>query len=110
VPLQLQRWYELDPSGARPAIDPYEIHRPRFGARVLGCCRIKRLPKLTLRWLSTFVASDDADGEIKNLASLSRTYATDAIPSTDYRKSWTPGSAHWACAIQKPDSSHTFCA
>ena len=75
----LQRWYELDPVGARPAIIT-EITRvrPRYDARVLGILPDKTLPEVDFALAEHFVASHDLDGS-SNLASLIARYATDAI-------------------------------
>src|SRR6266496_1206108 len=97
----LQRWYELDPAGARPAIiTEITRPRPRFGARVLGLLPDKTLPEVDFALAEHFVASDDADGE-SNLASLIARYATDAILPQITEK-LDPKIGKWACAIQNP--------
>jgi hypothetical protein len=97
----LQRWYELDPAGARPAvITEITRPRPRFGARVLGLLPDKTLPEVDFVLAEHFVASDDLDGE-SNLASLIARYATDAILPQITEK-LDPKIGKWACAIQNP--------
>jgi len=97
----LQRWYELDPAGARPAIiTEITRPRPRFGARVLGLLPDKTLPEVDFALAEHLVASDDLDVE-SNLASLIARYATDAILPQITEK-LDPRIGTWACAIQNP--------
>ena len=97
----LQRWYELDPAGARPAIIT-EITRvrPRYDARVLGILPDKTLPEVDFALAEHFVASRDLDGS-SNLASLIARYGTEAIlPQITEKLDTRIGK--WACAIQNP--------
>jgi len=97
----LQRWYELDPAGARPAIiTEISRPRPRFDARVLGLLPDKTLPEVDFVLAEHFVSSDDSDGK-SNLASLIARYATDAILPQITEK-LDPKIGKWACAIQNP--------
>ena len=103
----LQRWYELDPAGARPAIiTEITRPRPRFDARVLGLLPDKTLPEVDFALAEHFVASDDLDGE-SNLASLIARYATDAIlPQITEKLDHKIG--RWACASQNPILSYVL--
>jgi len=75
----LRRWYELDPSGARPAIiTEISRPRPRFDARVLGILPDETLPEVDFTLAEHFATSDDSDG-LTHLASLIARYATAAI-------------------------------
>lgn len=97
----LQHWYELDPTGARPAIIK-EITRvrPRFSAHVLGILPDETLPEVDFALAEHFLASEDLDGS-SNLASLIARYATPAIlPQILERLDAHIGK--WACAIQDP--------
>ncbi len=97
----LRGWYELDPTGARPAIiTEITRPRPRFGARVLGLLPDKTLPEVDFALAEHFVASDDLDGE-SNLASLIARYATDAILPQIIEK-LDPDIGKSACAVQNP--------
>jgi hypothetical protein len=97
----LQRWYELDPQGARPAVIAEIIRpRPRFDARTLGFLPDKTLPEVDFALADHFVASDDYDAS-SNLASLIARYASDAILSQVIEKS-DPFIGKWACAVQNP--------
>jgi hypothetical protein len=97
----LQRWYELDPAGARSAvITEISRPRPRFGARILGLLPDKTLPEVDFVLAEHFAASDDLDGK-SHLASLIARYATDAIlPQIIERLDAKIGK--WACGIQDP--------
>lgn len=97
----LRHWYELDPTGARPAIiTEITRPRPRFDARVLGMLPDKTLPEVDFALAENFVASDDLDGG-SNLASLIARYATDAILPQIIEK-LDPQIGKSACAIQNP--------
>src|SRR5262249_43624398 len=97
----LQRWYELDPSGARPAfINEITRPRPRFGARVLGILPDKTLPEVDFALAEHFAASDDYEGSA-NLVSLIARYSTEAILPQVLQK-LDPLLGKWACAIQDP--------
>jgi hypothetical protein len=97
----LQRWYELDPAGARPAIIA-EISRPRprFDARVLGMLPEETLPEVDFALAEHLAASHDLDGE-SHLASLIARYGTAAILPQVTEK-LDPKIGKWACAIQDP--------
>jgi hypothetical protein len=97
----LQRWYELDPVGARPAIiTEITRPRPRFSARVLGLLPDKTLPEVDFALAEHFVTSDDLDGK-SHLASLIARYATEAIvPQITENLDHNIGK--WACAVQNP--------
>jgi hypothetical protein len=73
----LRRWYELDPTGARPAII-HEITRPDplFGAGLLGI-----LPDQTLPEVEQVLAKNlsSSDGQSSEVASLIARYASNAI-------------------------------
>ena len=97
----LQRWYELDPAGARPAIiREITRPRPRYDARVLGMLPDKTLPEVDSALAEHFVASNDVGGSA-NLASLIARYATEAIlPQVTFKLDSLIGK--WSCAIQSP--------
>jgi hypothetical protein len=97
----LRHWYELDPTGARPAIiTEISRPRPRFSARVLGLLPDETLPEIDFVLAEHFAASDDLDGTA-NLAGLIARYATAAIlPQITEKLDGKLGK--WACAIQDP--------
>jgi len=99
--IALQRWYELDPVGARNAIiNEISRPRPRFDSRVLGILPDETLPEVDFILAEHLAASDDLDG-LSNLASLIARYSTDAIlPQVLERLDQKIGK--WACAIQNP--------
>jgi hypothetical protein len=97
----LQRWYELEPSEARPVII-HEILRPtpRYSARVLGILADKTLPEVEQALAEHFAAEQDSYAA-ENLASLLHRYASDSVlsevlPVVDRHV------GKWACAIQAP--------
>jgi hypothetical protein len=97
----LRRWYELDSSGARPAvIEEISRPRPRFDARVLGILPDETLPELDFTLAEHFNASEDLDGS-SHLASLIARYATAAIVPQVVEK-LDAKIGKWACAIQNP--------
>ncbi len=97
----LQRWYELDPAGARSAvITEISRPRPRFSARILGLLPDKTLPEVDFALAEHFAASHDFDGK-SNLASLIARYATDAI-LPQIIEGLDPKIGKWACDIQDP--------
>ena len=97
----LKRWYELDPSGARPAIiKEISRPRPRFDARVLGMLPEETLPEVDFTLGENFAASDDLDGS-SHLASLIARYATAAILPQIVDK-FDPNIGKLACAVQNP--------
>ena len=103
----LQRWYELDPAGARPVIIN-EISRPhpRFDARVLGILPDSTLPEVDFALAKNFAASEDLD-ETSRLASLIARYATAAIlPQVVEELDSKIGK--WACAIQNPTLAYVL--
>jgi hypothetical protein len=73
----LRHWWELDPSGARPAVLA-EISRPkpRFGVNVIGMLPEKELPEVD-HLLADHLLIQDGHDEI--VASLIARYATSAI-------------------------------
>jgi hypothetical protein len=97
----LRRWYELEPTGARPAIIT-EINRPRprFGARVLGILPDETLPEVDFTLAEHFTSADDLDAS-SHLASLVARYATAAILPQITEKV-DPKIGKLACAIQNP--------
>lgn len=97
----LERWYELDPVAARPAIiKEITRPRPRFDARVLGILPDETLPEVDFVLAEHFMASDDLDAS-SHLASLIARYATAAIlPQVTERLDAHNGK--WACSIQSP--------
>ena len=95
----LQRWYELDPGGARSAIiTEISRPRPRFDARVLGLLPDKALPDLDFALAEHFAASTDSDGR-SHLASLIARYATDAI-LPQIIEQLDPNIGKWECLVQ----------
>ncbi|HZE70173.1 MAG TPA: hypothetical protein VE135_11695 [Pyrinomonadaceae bacterium] len=97
----LQRWYELDPLGARPVIiTEITRPRPRFDARVLGILPDKTLPEVDSALSEHFIASDNLDGSA-HLASLIARYATAAILPQITEKT-DPLIGKSACVIQNP--------
>jgi hypothetical protein len=97
----LQRWYEMDPASARPAIiTEITRPRPRFGARVLGILPDETLPEVDFALAENFAASNDSDGS-SHLASLIARYATAAILPQIIEK-LDPKIGKWECDIQNP--------
>jgi hypothetical protein len=97
----LRHWYELDPTGARPAIiKEITRPRPRFDARVLGMLPDETLPEVDFALAEHFAASHDLDGS-SHLASLIARYATAAILPQITEK-LDPKIGKWACTIQDP--------
>ena len=97
----LRHWYELDPTGARPAIiREITRQRPRFDARVLGILPDKTLPEVDFPLAEHLTASGDFEG-LANLASLIARYASGAILPQVTAK-LDPSLGKWACAIQDP--------
>ncbi len=75
----LRRWYEMDPSDARPAfIKEITRPRPRFDAGVLGVLPEKTLPEVDSALAEHLAATDEPEAS-SHLASLIARYATDAI-------------------------------
>jgi hypothetical protein len=97
----LRRWYELDPTGARPAIIN-EISRPhpRFDIRVLGILPEEMLPEVDFALAENFATSNDL-GESSHLASLLARYATAAILPQIVEK-LDPNIGKLACEVQNP--------
>lgn len=97
----LKHWYELDATGARPAIiREITRPRPRFGARVLGILPDKTLPEVDFALADHLAAASDFDG-LADIASLIARYATDTIlPQVTARLD--PLIGKWACGIQDP--------
>ena len=99
--IALQRWYELDPSGARPAIiDEIARPRPRFDARVLGLLPDRTLPELDAVLAENLVASRDPDASA-HIASLVARYATDAV-LPEVLALLDARIGRWECASQNP--------
>lgn len=97
----LRRWYELDPTGARPdVIKEISRPRPRFDARVLGILPDETLPEVDFTLAQNFTASDDFDGS-SNLASLIARYATAAVLPQIVEK-LDPNIGKLACSVQNP--------
>jgi len=97
----LQRWFELDPIGARPAIlREITRPRPRYGARVLGILPDKTLPEADFALAEHLTAGTDFDG-LANVVSLIARYSTEAILPQVTAK-LDPELGKWACAIQDP--------
>ena len=97
----LQRWYELDPAGARPAIiTEISRPRPRFSAGLLGILPDVTLPEVDFALAEHFAASEDFDGS-SHLASLIARYATAAILPQITQK-LDPVIGKCPCAIQDP--------
>ncbi len=96
-----QHWYELDPTGARPAIiREITRPRPRFDAKVLGILPDSTLPEVDFPLAENLAASTDAEGMV-NIGSLIARYATDAILPQVTAK-LDPLLGKWGCAIQDP--------
>jgi hypothetical protein len=97
----LRRWYELDPSDARPAfIKEISRPRPRFDARVLGVLPDKTLPEVDSVLAEHFIATDEPEASA-HLASLIARYATEAIlPDVLGKLDGRIGT--WECARQEP--------
>jgi hypothetical protein len=97
----LQRWYELDPAAARPAIiTEIKRPRPRYDAKVLGMLPDRTLPEVDFALAEHFTTRRDLEGSA-NLASLIARYATEAIlPQVTEKLDSRIGK--WACDIQNP--------
>jgi hypothetical protein len=97
----LQRWYELDPAAARPAIiTEIKRPRPRYDASVLGILPDKTLPEVDFALAEHFTASRDPEGSA-NLASLIARYASETIlPQVIEKLDRRIGK--WGCDIQNP--------
>jgi len=99
----LMRWWELDPTAARPAIIK-EIERPhpRLGASALGMLPDKELPEVDQQ-LADHLTQDmtQESPRPEQIASLISRYATAAIEPvvTGYLDERL---GKWACAIQAP--------
>ncbi len=95
----LQRWFELDPAGARPVIiKEITRPRPRFGARELGMLPEKTLPEVEKALAEQLGDSNDFVTS-SNLASLIARYGTGAIlPQVLYKLDRRIGT--WACDVQ----------
>ena len=97
----LQRWYELDPSGARAAIlEEIARPRPRFDARVLGVLPDPTLPELDATLAEHFAAIQDPDASA-HIASLVARYATEAI-LPEILALLDARTGRWECASQNP--------
>lgn len=95
----LQRWYELDPSGARPVvINEIARPRPRYGARVLGILPDETLPEVESALVEHFIAGGGEEGS-PHLASLIARYATDAV-LPQVLAELDPRIGKWECGIQ----------
>jgi hypothetical protein len=97
----LQHWYELDPSGARPAIIAEIMRpRPRYGARVLGILPDETLPEVDAALAEHLANSTDLEGS-SNLASLIARYASNSI-LVQVLDQLDSHLGKGACAIQNP--------
>ncbi|HKE57193.1 MAG TPA: hypothetical protein VKB46_10840, partial [Pyrinomonadaceae bacterium] len=97
----LVRWYELDPTNARPAVIAEIMRpRPRYGARVLGILPDENLPEVDAALAEHLASSEDLDGG-SNLASLIARYATNSIEA-QVLDQLDSHLGKWACAIQNP--------
>jgi hypothetical protein len=99
--MALQRWYQLDPSGARPAIiEEIARPRPRFDALVLGVLPDRTLPEVDAELVGHFAASDDPDASA-HLSSLVARYATEAVLA-EILALLDSRIGRWECASQNP--------
>jgi len=95
----LERWWELDPEGARPAIIQEILRpKPRFDAHVLGRLPEKELPEVDQQ-LADHLFEENASTE--HVASLIARYATPAI-ATQVAGYLDERIGKLACAIQNP--------
>ncbi|MFZ1035438.1 MAG: hypothetical protein WAN72_25885 [Candidatus Acidiferrales bacterium] len=95
----LERWYELDPDGARDAvINEISRPKPRYGADVLGILPDKVLPEVEDQLAQHFLATDDYEVEGR-LASLLFRYAdSEEWPAVASKVTENIGT--WACDPQ----------
>lgn len=93
----LRRWYELDPTGARPAMIAEIVRpKPRYSANTLGVLPDETLPTEEQTIASHFVSAPDYETE-GNLASLLARHADVAVLPTvlgKYNRRWLSGTGN----------------
>ena len=95
----LQRWYELEPEGARDAVIREIIRpKPRYDANALGFLPDKTLPEAGQHLAQNFLATDNYEIE-GNIASLIFRYA-DADVWPEVASKVTENVGTWACVPQ----------
>jgi len=95
----LLRWYELEPTEARPVIIREILRpKPRYSAGTLGILPDETLPEVE-QTLAANLAVED--GHPENVASLINRYATDSIMPQVLAVA-DKHIGKWACAIQEP--------
>ena len=95
----LDRWYELDPDGARDAVlNEITRPKPRYDANVLGLLPDKTLPEVEDQLAQHFLATDDYEVEGK-IASLLFRYA-DSDEWSAVASKVTENIGTWACNPQ----------
>jgi hypothetical protein len=97
----LQRWYELEPEEARPAVIEEILRpKPRFDAKILGILPDDSLPDVEQSLVERLASTSNYE-IAANLASLVERYATKAVlPQMISVVDANVG--RWACAVQTP--------
>lgn len=97
----LQRWYELAPDEARPAVITEILRpKPRFDATTLGMLQDDTLPEVNSAVVERFAAATDL-GVAANLGSLIERYGSKEI-LPDMLRLVDEHAGKWPCATQAP--------
>jgi hypothetical protein len=99
--LALRRWFELDPTDARPAIIR-EISRakPRFGVRELGILPDQTLPEIDRLLAEHFHGDEDFETASNFAALIGRYGSREILPQVLQKLDASIGK--WSCAVQNP--------